>query len=114
MPDELPYMRLWVADLYGDPAVRAMNEAEFGLYMRALLLAWQEGYIPADEKLRAKSLGVTAARLRKLWPALDRKWESDGNGGLINRRQERERKDALAAHARRVAAGRKGGKASKQ
>lgn len=104
-------MRLWVGDLFADPAVRAMDEAEFGLYMLALCHAWQEGHLPAEEKKRAKALGVTASRMRRLWPALEGKWKANGNGGLVNPRQERERKDALAAHAKRVAAGRKGGKA---
>lgn len=112
MADELPYMRLWIGDLFADPAVRAMDEAEFGLYMLALCCAWQEGEIPTDEKERAKALGVTPARLRRLWPALERKWEASGNGGgLVNPRQERERKEASEAHAKRVAAGRMGGKA---
>jgi hypothetical protein len=60
---------------------------------------------------RARLVSSTPARLKKLWPVLDCKWQSDGNGGLVNPRQERERVDALKAHAKRVAAGRKGGKA---
>lgn len=91
-----------------------MDEAEFGLYMLALCFAWQQGAIPADESRRAKALGISTARLRKLWPAIDAKWENDGDGGLVNPRQERERTDALESHKRRVEAGRKGGKASKQ
>jgi uncharacterized protein YdaU (DUF1376 family) len=89
-------MRLWVGDLFADPAVRCMDESEFGLYMLALCHSWQEGSVPADEDRRARALGVTKARLRKLWPAIERKWESDGNGGLVNRRQERERSEARA------------------
>jgi len=94
MASELPYMRLWVGDLFADPVARAMDEAEFGLYMLALCHSWQEGSIPADEARRAKALGVTKPRLRRLWPAIERKWESDGNGGLVNPRQERERAEA--------------------
>ena len=107
--DDLPYMKLWVGDLFGDPIVRAMDEAEFGLYMLALCYSWQEGSLPADEHQRAKALGVSRPRMRKLWGAIGSKWESDDNGGLVNRRQERERTDALNAHRRRVEAGRKGG-----
>jgi uncharacterized protein YdaU (DUF1376 family) len=114
MADELPYMRLWVGDLFADPAVRAMDESEFGLYMLALCYAWQEGNLPTDEKKRAKALGVTVSRLRRLWPALEGKWESDGNGGLLNPRQERERSEAKASHRRRVEAGRKGGRAKRE
>lgn len=96
MPSDLPFMKLWVGDLFADSAVRAMDEAEFGLYMLALCFAWQEGAIPADEARRAKALGVTKPRLRKLWPAIETKWESNGNGGLVNLRQERERLEAQA------------------
>ena len=113
MPSDLPFMKLWVGDLFGDPIVRAMDESEFGLYVLALCFAWQEGEIPADEVQRAKSLGVTRQRLRKLWPAIESKWESNGNGGLVNPRQERERGEALESHQRRVDAGRKGGKAKR-
>ena len=111
MPGDLPFMKLWIGDLFADPTVRAMDESEFGLYVLALCFAWQEGAIPADEMRRAKALGVSRQRLRKLWPAIEPKWEPDGNGGLINPRQERERIDALQAHERRVKAGRKGGEA---
>lgn len=113
MAGDLPFMKLWVGDLFADPIVRAMDEAEFGLYMLALCFAWQEGAIPADEARRAKALGVTKTRLRKLWPALESKWESNGNGGLVNPRQERERTEAAESHLARVEAGRKGGRAKR-
>lgn len=110
MPEALPYMRLWVRDLLSDPAVHAMDEAEFGVYMLCLFYAWTEGGIPADPKARAKQLGITPRKLERIWPALQAKWISDGNGHLVNPRQEREREEAIAKHQKRVAAGRKGGR----
>lgn len=109
MGDGLPYMRLWVDDLLSDPDVHEMDAAEFGLYMRALCIAWKKGGVAADPKRRARQLGVTPRRLERLW--MEGKWESDGNGLLFNPRQERERREAQEKHAKRVAAGRKGGQA---
>ena len=111
MPSELPYMRLWVSDLLADLGAMGLTDEEFGVYMRLLLVSWDRGCIPADHNERARLVSATPRKLASLWPAIEHKWESDGNGGLVNPRQERERRDALKAHARRVAAGRKGGKA---
>lgn len=111
MPDPLPYMRLWVGDLLGDPPVLAMTPEEFGVYMKFLCVSWLEGGIPADPKLRARLAGVSPKKLERVWPAMEAKWVSNGNGHLVNPRQEKEREAAERAHKKRVAAGRKGGKA---
>lgn len=110
MSCDLPYMRLWVSDLQADLLNMGLTDEEFGVYMRLLLVAWKEGSIPLDMKQRARKVAASPARLQKLWPALESKWISDGNGGLVNPRQEREREEATEAHARRVAAGKKGGR----
>ncbi len=96
-PDEreLPYMRLWVPDLLADDLVQELDLEEFGAYMRLLCIAWRRGHIPADPKRRAKLLGISAARERAIWELLGSKWVANGNGGLVNRRQERERDWAL-------------------
>ena len=96
MPDELPYMRLWVSDLLGDLGEMGLTDEEFGIYMRLLLVSWKKGGIPADPKDQARLVTASPARLKKLWPAIEHKWESNGNGKLVNRRQERERKEAKA------------------
>jgi uncharacterized protein YdaU (DUF1376 family) len=111
MPDELPYMRLWVGDLQADLMNMGLTDEEFGVYMRLLLVAWKDGCIPADLRKLPRLVSATPRRFAALWPSIEHKWESNGNGGLVNPRQERERKAALTAHAKRVAAGRKGGKA---
>lgn len=109
---ELPYMRLWISDLLADPAVWRMDHEEFGIYMKLLCLSWKErGSVPADPKARAKLLGLTPRRLASIWESMEGKWVSDGNGGLVNPKQEREREAALALHLARKAAGAKGGKA---
>lgn len=96
MASGLPYMRLWVDDLLADLVEMGLTDEEFGVYMRLLLVAWKKGGIPADPKARARFVTASAPRLEALWPAFEHKWESDGNGSLVNPRQERERTEALA------------------
>lgn len=109
MECELPFMRLWVRDFMADPDVQEMNVDELGAYFRLLLVAWEKGAVPADTKRQARLLKVSPRRLERLWEVIGPKWESDGNGGLVNPRQERERQAALEAYRRRAEAGRKGG-----
>lgn len=94
MPDELPYMKLWVNDLLADLGEMGLTDEELGIYTRFLLVAWKKGSIPADHAGRARLVTASAGRLKTLWLAIEHKWESDGNGGLVNPRQERERKAA--------------------
>lgn len=109
MADSLPYMRLWVDDLMSDPDVYGMSVDEFGAYLKLLCVAWRKGSIPSDEAAAAKAIGVTPRRFARLWETVGPKWESNGNGGLVNPRQEREREAALKLHRKRVAAGKKRG-----
>lgn len=111
MPDELPYMRLWVGDLLADPAVWEMDSEEFGVYMKLLCIAWRKGSIPAAAKARAKIVRLSLPKFEAAWESMADKWISDGNGGLVNPRQERERTEAVDLHQKRKAAGAKGGKA---
>jgi uncharacterized protein YdaU (DUF1376 family) len=112
MSCELPYMRLWIGDLLADPAVWQMDHEEFGVYMKLLCLSWKErGVVPADEKARAKLLGLTPRRMTLIWTVMADKWVSDGESGLVNPKQEREREAAEALHQARKEAGQKGGKA---
>jgi uncharacterized protein YdaU (DUF1376 family) len=111
MAEELPYMRLWVGDLLADMGEHGWTDEELGIYFRLLLVAWRKGSIPADMATRARLVSASETRLAELWPAIEHKWEPDGNGGLVNQRQERERSEAVALHRARKAAGAKGGKA---
>lgn len=103
-PADLPYMRLWVKVLLGDPDASDMTDEEFGIYMRLLLVAWKRGGIPEDMEQRARSVKASPKKLAKLWPALAEKWESNGEGLLVNPRQERERAEATKLAAKRSAA----------
>lgn len=108
---ELPYMRLWVADLMADPPVQLMDNEEFGAYMRLLCHAWREGGIPAESGELCRLLHVTPATFRRLWKRLEPLWQSNGNGRLINRRQEREREEAKRLARKRSRAGAAGARA---
>lgn len=69
-----------------------MSLAELGAYIRLLAWSWDKGPVPEDEGRRAKILGVSRPALGKVWPGISDKWVS-GEGGLINRRLERQRAD---------------------
>lgn len=104
MTCELPYMRLWVDDLMADLQELGLTDEEFGAYMRLLLVAWKRGKVSAEIGANARYTSAGPSRLAKLWPAFEEKWETDGNGGLVNPRQERERQEAIAKSAKAKAA----------
>lgn len=104
-------MRLWVGDLLTDLMEHGWTDEELGVYFRLLLVAWRKGSVPADLSARARLVSANEKQLERIWPAIAHKWESDGNGGLVNPRQEREREEATALHLARKRAGAKGGKA---
>jgi uncharacterized protein YdaU (DUF1376 family) len=95
MPDELPYMRLWVKDLLADVAEMGLTDEELGVYFRFLLVSWKKGSIPGDHAGRARLVTASPRKLAVLWPAIEGKWVPGGSG-LVNPRQERERADAKA------------------
>lgn len=96
MPSDLPFMKLWVDDLLADITEMGLTDEEFGAYMKLLLIAWQRGSIFADVKRNARWLTCTERELAKLWPAFAHKWHPDESGGLVNRKMEEVRGEALA------------------
>lgn len=50
-----------------DERVRAMNDQEFGFYMRCLNHAWMNRSIPADPVDLARVLGRTPTYVRRMW-----------------------------------------------
>lgn len=90
-----PYMRLWVDDFLADITELGLTDEELGVYFRLLLVAWKKEGIPADLNSAARHVSSSAAKLRKLWPVIEEKWVSDGNGKLVNPKQEKEREYVL-------------------
>lgn len=88
---ELPYVNFYCSDWLGDSKVRLMPLEARALHIDLLCHAWNLGGVPEDDSERARLLGIDTRKLRSLWPALEPCWLSDGEGGLVNRRLEKER-----------------------
>jgi uncharacterized protein YdaU (DUF1376 family) len=93
---ELPYVNFYCSDWLGDSKVRRMPLEARALHIDLLCHAWNVGNVPVDFDECASMLGVTKAKLKALWPKLEPCWESDGSGGLVNRRLEKERQKQRA------------------
>ena len=103
----LPYVPFYCSDWLGDSKVRRMSLEQRGAYFDLLCHAWDDGAIPANADQRAHLLGITKRKLNSLWPGIAPCWVSNGNGGLVNPRLEREREK----QASKQTAGKHGGKA---
>jgi uncharacterized protein YdaU (DUF1376 family) len=93
---ELPYVTFYCSDWLGDSKVRRMPLEARALHIDLLCHAWNLGYVPADMEECAQMLGVPKRKLVSLWPKLAPCWQSDGNGGFVNPRLEREREKQRA------------------
>lgn len=100
MASDLPFMKLWVDDALADAMEMGLDDEEFGVYWKLLLISWQRGPIFADVKRNARWLSCSETRLTKLWPAFAHKWHPDSSGGLVNRKMEKVRAEALAKSAK--------------
>lgn len=87
---ELPYVPFYCSDWLGDTKVRRMSLEERAVHFDLLCHSWQEA-VPADPDERAHLLGITRRKLDALWRRVGPCWQSDGNGGLVNPRMEKER-----------------------
>lgn len=89
-------MKLWVGDLLKDVLEMGLTDEEFGVYMKLLCISWERpGAVYEDITRNARYLSCSEGRLKSLWPAFSRKWVADGNGGLVNLKQEEVREEAL-------------------
>lgn len=101
------YPKDWLSDL----AVRSMTAEQRGYYIDLLATAWLEDGIPADEDQLRRIMGLTKRRFDAVWSELRSKWVSDGNGKLVNPRQERYRDEMRGLVERRREAGKRGAEA---
>lgn len=63
-----PYMKLWVSDFLLDPLVAALSPEERGIYLLLLVAMWANGgWLPADDKLIARKLGMDVRRWRQTY-----------------------------------------------
>lgn len=83
-----------------------------GLYIDLLSFAWNEEGLPADLAGLDVYVGLPKAKFKKHWDAhLAHRWESNGNGRLVNPRQEKEREKQRKWREKSAKGGRASGKA---
>jgi uncharacterized protein YdaU (DUF1376 family) len=75
-----------------------------GAYVRLLAWSWDNGPLPADEARRARLVGLTLARFRRVWSEFAAKWIAT-DAGLTNRRLEQQRVELEQYRQRQSAAG---------
>lgn len=104
-----PAFQLYVADWV--MSTRTIPVEARGVYVDLLCFAWEEKGLPANLEGLHTFVGLPKQKFKALWDAhLMQRWESDGNGRLVNPRQERERKKQREWREKSV----KGGRASAQ
>ena len=93
---KLLYYSLYPGDFDNDERVRGMDDAEVGLFIRALNHAWANSGLPSDlEELERVLPGRrTSAEFEKRWRRVSKCFVPDTSGRLINPRQEEEREVA--------------------
>ncbi len=105
MAKELPFMKFYPSDFYGDPMVQAMSDDQELIYYRFLSRSWLMGPLPKDEHKLAALARMNLERFRAAWVwPLTEKWRLTGEG-FINHRLEDEKEEAYARSDR----ARKGG-----
>lgn len=105
MAAKLPWMKFWGRDFFNDQAVKEMDNALVGAYLRLLWDAWEHDGLPTDPHRVARLAGVQpleVAPLLDLFPIAP-------DGRRRNARQERERAEMLTQYEAR----RRGGLVSK-
>lgn len=72
-----------------------MSDAEFGQYMRMLILQWIEGQVPVDAADAATDAGCDEGAVDSIRSLLDRKFPPDEAGTRQNERLAQERSNAV-------------------
>jgi len=91
-PPALPMLTWWPSDYFS--ATRAFTLAERGAYTDLLFYSWLNGPLPHEPERLARLIGVTPQEFAEVWPTVRSKFEATAQG-LINRRLERERVNAV-------------------
>ena len=106
---ELPMMP-WYPDQFQASTV-AWTFAERSLYRSLLDAQWQLGVLPADPKRLRIIVGMPEQDFSEAWQTVSEKFVPQ-RGGLVNKRLEYHRDEALRRKQHASTAGRKGGQAS--
>ncbi len=105
----LPYMPFFTDEfLLEEPTVLMSNE-HTGFFCRLLAHSWRKGSIPSDVAMIAQMVGQPLPVVRRLWDTgVGACWMRNGEGRLVNARQEEIRADLAIARQRQIDGGRSG------
>ena len=107
---KMPAFPLYASDFLTD--TREWTDAEVGMYCRLLFTEWVNGSIPANPERLKLLVASDQDEFRQAWEeTICHKFESDGNGRLINPRMEKVRKEVIEHKRERSESGKKGAKA---
>ena len=97
MAGKLPYYAFYPSDCDTDERVRAMDDAEFGFYVRCLNHAWINGSLPSDLDELARVIGRDPEYVKRVWRRVGQCFvpHPSDPGRLVNPRQEAEREKAM-------------------
>lgn len=88
-----PAFQFYATDWLADANVNRMTAEERGYFINLLCYQWLEGSLPGDPKALAEMLRAHSGRFAKAWDRiLSARFESRGDGRLVNRRLEAQRK----------------------
>ena len=73
-----PYIQFYVKDYLNDSNIKRLSLAAQGLYVRILLCLWleSESFLPMDEKLISRIVGVPEEEFLPSWKEL---WQGECN-----------------------------------
>jgi len=107
--NELPYFRLYAAQLLADENIAQFTDEEVGCWVRLLCYAWCNGSIPSDPERVARLLHrhFDADDFEPIWQAISGRFvpSPDDPERLISRRLEQERGSAEQAREDKIRAG---------
>ena len=99
-----PAFQWYPKDCDTDENVRAMDDAEFGFYVRCLNHAWINNGLPTDIAEFARIMHKTPRQFLKLWARVSRCFFENSEKKFVNFRQEQQRQEQENFKNSRVAA----------
>lgn len=89
--------------------MQRMTYVERGLYRELLDECWAEGFIPTEMQELADICDCPVDVMRDAWPRLEKCFDLDADGKMVNTRLNIERTEKDSERVKRSEAGRKGG-----
>ncbi len=104
-----PAFQFYPKDWLSDGLVREMSAAQKGIYIDLLAIYWLEDGLPADPERLARLVGVPIGLFRRLWPGIERCFQTE-NSRLVQRRLDDEKRKQLEYRLGQSEKGRKSAK----